>query len=182
MKLNGTQPLPSHHSDLLNSINRCVHLFTFAKLMCKKVASHCGLVYTNVHVYGTIFFSFFPFFWGEGLSFFCINFYLDFALDFFIAPPKKKTLRQNKQTNEQLTLKESLQLMLDLGVKSQQHKQRPNKEKSRKMLAHHHQAGPSLREIQLVSRTQEVVGWTDRNKDTGGEGISLQLSPSPFGL
>lgn len=109
MKHNGAQPLPSHHSDLLNSIHRCVHLFTFAKLMCKKVASHCGLIYTNVHIYGTIFFSFFPFFWG-GLSFFCINFYLDFVLDFLIAPPPKKNLRQNKQMNEQLTLKESLQL------------------------------------------------------------------------
>lgn len=57
-------------------------------------------------------FSFLSFlFVGGGLSFFCINFYLDFVLDFLIAlPPPKKTLRQNKQMNEQLTLKESLQL------------------------------------------------------------------------
>lgn len=34
-----------------------------------------------------------------GLSFFCINFYLDFALDFFIAPSQKNP--KTKQTNEQ---------------------------------------------------------------------------------
>lgn len=107
-----------------------------------------------------------------GAFIFLYKFLFRFCFRLFYCPPPQ-ILGQNKRTNEQLTLKESLQLMLDLGVKCQQHKQRPNKEKSRKMLAHHHQAGPSLREIQLVSRT-------DRNKDTGGEGISLPLSHLPL--
>lgn len=124
VKHNGTRPLPSHHSDLLKSINRCIHLFTFAKLMCKKVASHCGLIYTNVHIYGTIFF-FLSFFGGVAFIF-LYKFLFRFCFRLFYCPPQK-TLRQNKQTNSWLWRK-VCNWMLDLGVKSQQHKQRPNKE------------------------------------------------------